>query len=77
MKDEAVLTMLCEYLLAQIDVITCMAYARKSFRLGQEHASWAYLFEWAEATDAREEAWQALRPEYIKAVQLQEGVHEL
>ena len=51
-----------------------MTYARKDFDIGQEQASWKYLFEWADAMERRKELRRKFKGNYIRALMLKEGV---
>tara|TARA_R110002126_G_scaffold273647_1_gene418246 strand:+ start:1473 stop:1700 length:228 start_codon:yes stop_codon:yes gene_type:complete len=74
MTDEKLLTLLGDYCHVQLDIVEYMTYARKDFDIGQEQASWKYLFEWADAMERRKELRRKFKGNYIRALMLKEGV---
>ena len=74
MTDQKLLTLLGDYLHAQLEIVETMAYARLRFKSGDEQSSWVYLLEWAEAQDRRDALWKILGNKFLRAVDLKEGL---
>ena len=73
MTDIKLLTLLYDYYGAQRNVVLSMTCAMSYFAHGREQDSFAYLFEWCEDKDRREELWEQLKHKYYRAVRLKEG----
>ena len=73
MTDIKLLTLLNDYYNAQRNVILCMHWAMVDFERGREDASWAWLIDWCEAKDEREELWSKFKSDYPRAMMLKEG----
>jgi hypothetical protein len=73
MTDIKLLALLNDYYNAQRNVVLSMYWAMEYFERGRMDSSWAYLFEWCEAKDEREELWKRFKSEYPRAMMLKEG----
>lgn len=73
MTDIKLLALLTAYYSAQRNVVTAMMWAMEDFERGREESSWAYLFDWCEAKDDREELWGRFKHHYPIAMMLKEG----
>jgi hypothetical protein len=74
MTDRDLLVLLNDFYGAQKNIICFMLWAIEDYNRGKEVASWDYLFNWAEAKDAREKLWKRFKSEYPRAMMLKEGV---
>ena len=74
MTDIKLLALLNDYYTTQRNVMLSMLWAMEEFERNREHVSWAYLFEWCEAKDEREEMWKRFKHHYPRAVMPKEGV---
>lgn len=75
MTDIKLLTLLNDYYTAQRNVVLSMIWAMEEFERDREHVSWAYLFEWCEDKDHREELWKRFKSDYPRAMMLKEGYY--
>lgn len=73
MTDIKLLAMLNDYFTAQRTVVNSMYWAIEYFEQGRMDSSWAYLFDWCEAKDKREELWKRFKGQYPRAWKLKEG----
>ena len=76
MTDIKLLALLNEYYEEQITVAYAMMLAMEEFERGRNDESWAYLFEWCENKDRRNELFSKFKSDYARAVMLKEG-HEI
>lgn len=76
MTDIKLLALLTVYYSAQRNVVTAMMWAMEDYERGREDASWAYLFDWCENKDRRNELFDKFKSGYARAVMLKEG-HEV
>lgn len=74
MTDTELLWLIRRYYAEQSDVALCMIGAMNYFESGQEQTSFAYLFDWCEAKDRREELFAEFNNDYARAVMLKEGL---
>ena len=74
MTDAELLWLIRRYYAEQSDVALCMIGAMNYFESGKEQISFAYLFDWCEAKDRRDELWEQFKHQYPRAVMLKEGV---
>lgn len=73
MTDIKLLTLLNDYYDEQKAVVCAMLWAMEDFERGRIDTSWAYLFEWCENKDRRQELWQRFKHKYPRAMMLKEG----
>ena len=73
MTDIRLLELLNDYYGAQRNVVLSMICAVEHFELGREQDSFAYLFDWCEDKDRREELWKKFKHHYPRAMMLKEG----
>ena len=73
MTDIKLLTLLDDYYKEQLTVVYALLWAMEDFERGRIDASWAYLFEWCENKDRREELWGRFKHHYPRAMMLKEG----
>jgi len=73
MTDIKLLSLLSDYYDEQLTVVYSMLWAMEEFERGHMDASWAYLFEWCENKDRREELWKRFKHQYPRAMMLKEG----
>lgn len=73
MKDIELLELLNDYYGAQRNVALSLICAMEYFELGREQDSFAYLFEWCEDKDRRNELFIKFKNNYGRAVMLKEG----
>ena len=75
MTDIKLLGLLSDYYDEQLTVVYALMWAMEDFERGREDSSWAYLFEWAENKDRREELWGKFKHNYPRAMMLKEGYY--
>ena len=75
MTDIKLLSLLTDYYDEQLTVVYALMWAMEDFERGREDSSWAYLFEWAENKDRREELWGKFKSDYPRAMMLKEGYY--
>ena len=75
MTDIKLLGLLSDYYTAQKNVVYALMWAMEDFERGQDDTSWAYLFEWCENKDSREELWKRFKHQYPRAMMLKEGYY--
>lgn len=76
MTDIKLLILLNDYYDEQKAVVCAMMWAIEDFERGRMDASWAYLFEWCENKDRRNELFFKFKNNYARATMLKEG-HEV
>ena len=76
MTDIKLLTLLGDYYAEQRTVVYAMLWSIENFERGHEDESWAYLFEWCENKDRRNELFSKFKSDHARAVMLKEG-HEI
>lgn len=73
MTDIKLLNLLNDYYGAQRNVALSLICAMEYFERGREQDSFAYLFEWCEDKDRRNELFSKFKNDYARAVMLKEG----
>lgn len=73
MNDIELLELLNDYYGAQRNVVLSMICAVEHFELGREQDSFAYLFDWCEDKDRRDELFLKFKNDYARAVMMKEG----
>ena len=73
MTDIKLLTLLGDYYEEQRTVVFAMLWAMEDFERGRMDSSWAYLFEWCENKDRRDELFIRFKNNHARAVMLKEG----
>lgn len=73
MTDIKLLALLNDYYTAQCNVVLYILWAMEDFERGREDVSWAWLIDWCEAKDEREELWSRFKHNYPRAMMLKEG----
>ena len=73
MTNIKLLALLRDYYTAQRNVANSMYWAMEYFERGRDDVSWAYLFEWCENKDRRNELFAKFNNNYPRAVMLKEG----
>lgn len=73
MTDIRLLELLNDYYGAQRNVVLSMICAMEHFELGREQDSFAYLFDWCEDKDRRDELFLKFKNNYARAVMLKDG----
>jgi hypothetical protein len=73
MTDIKLLTLLGDYYAEQRTVVYAILWAMEEFERGRMDSSWAYLFEWCENKDRRDELFGKFKNNHARAVMLKEG----
>ena len=74
MTDAKKLALLADYQFLSYSVTAIMLHAQQCEEEGETVLAWSALFAWCEAKDEREKARIKVRPHYVDAVQLKEGI---
>lgn len=73
MNDIRLLELLNDFYDEQKAVVCALIWAMEDFERGRMDTSWAYLFEWCENKDRRDELFFKFKNNYPQAVMLKEG----
>lgn len=74
MKDTKKLRLLADYQFLSYSVTAIMLHAQQCYEEGETVLAWSALLAWCEAKDERGTAWKNLRPHYVDAMELKEGM---
>lgn len=74
MKDAKKLELLADYQFLSYSVTAIMLQAYEHHEAGEAELSWRCLLSAQMFKDEREKSWQKVRPHYVDAVQLKEGI---
>ena len=75
MTDIKLLALLNDYYDEQRTVVYALMWAMEEFERGRMDSSWAYLFEWCENKDRRNELFSKFKSDYPRAMMLKEGYY--